>query len=134
VTLQTTSKTFKQHMKERVSAAIRAMHDIENLKLLSLETAMKLFAVKITPILTYGLEQVWDHLMVNNLIILENVKAMYLTCLSRFKASWLAYTMAREPFLIELRNKLLLLSTDTFEKLLNKRRQEGEYMLGVLFH
>jgi hypothetical protein len=27
VTLQTTGKTFKQHMKERASAALRAMHD-----------------------------------------------------------------------------------------------------------
>jgi hypothetical protein len=110
-------------MKERASAALRAMHNIENLKLLSLETAMKLFSVKITPILTYGLEQIWDHLMVNDLTTHENLKAMYLKralCLSRFTASRLVYTMARESFLVEeLRNDLLLLKSRGFLVQLN---------------
>jgi hypothetical protein len=44
VTLQTSGKSLKQHVKERALAALRAMHDIENLRLLSLETAMKLFS------------------------------------------------------------------------------------------
>jgi hypothetical protein len=35
VTLQTRGKSFKQHMKEGASAALRAMHDVENLRLLS---------------------------------------------------------------------------------------------------
>jgi hypothetical protein len=49
-------------------------------------------------------EQIWDHLTVNDLTTLENVKATYLKralCLSRFTASRLAYTMAREPFIVE---------------------------------
>jgi hypothetical protein len=125
VILQTTGKSFKQHVKERASAALRAMHDTENLRLLSLETAMKLFSAKITLILTYGLEQIWDHLTVNDLTTLENVKVMYLKralCLSGFTVSRPAYTMAREPFLVqELRNKLLLPSTDAFKTLLDKR-------------
>jgi hypothetical protein len=78
VTLQTSGKSFKQHVKERALAALRAMHDIENLRLHSLKTAMKLFSAKITPILTYGLEQI-EHLTVNDLTTLENVKATYLT-------------------------------------------------------
>jgi hypothetical protein len=125
VTLHTTGKTFKQYVKERASAALRAMHDNENLRLLSLETAMKLSAAEITPILTYGLEQIWDHLMANDLMILENMKETYFKrayCLSRFTASWLESTMARQPILIgELRNKLLLPSTDAFKTPLNKR-------------
>jgi hypothetical protein len=132
VTLQTNDKPFKQHVKERAYVALRAMHDIENLRLLSLETAMKLFTTKMTQILTYGLEQIWDHFTVNDLTILNNVKVAELKrapCLSRFTASRLVYTMARQPFLIEeLRNKLLLPSTDTFEKLLNKRLQRPEDM------
>jgi hypothetical protein len=44
-------------MEERKSAALRAMHDIEKLRPLSLETAMNQFAEKITLTLTYGLEQ-----------------------------------------------------------------------------
>jgi hypothetical protein len=76
---------------------------IENRRLLSLETAMKLFSARITPILTYGVEQIWDHFTAN-LTTLEDVKATYLKralCLSRFTASRLAYTVAREPFLVE---------------------------------
>jgi hypothetical protein len=65
-------------VKEKASAVHRAMHDIENLSLLSLETTMKQFAEKITPILTYGQEQIWDHLTVNGLTILENVKPTFL--------------------------------------------------------
>jgi hypothetical protein len=34
--------------------------------------------------------------------------------------------MAREPFLVELRNDLLLPSTDAFKTLLDKRRQKRE--------
>jgi hypothetical protein len=58
VTLQTSGKTFKQNVKEMASAALRAMYNIENLKPLYLETAIKLFAAKISLILTYGLEQI----------------------------------------------------------------------------
>jgi hypothetical protein len=112
------------------SVALRAMHNIENLRLLSLETTIKLFSAKIIPILTYGLEQIWDHLTVNDLMTPENVKVMYLKralCLSRFKVSRLAYTMAREPFHVEeLRNDLLLPSTDAFKTLLDKRQQKRD--------
>jgi hypothetical protein len=68
-------------------------------------------------------------LTVNDLTTLENVKATYLkTALcQRFKASRLAYTMDREPFLVEeLWNDPLLPSTDAFKTLLDKRRQQRE--------
>jgi hypothetical protein len=70
---------LKQKAKERASA-LRAMHELENLRLLflDLEAAMKLYAEKIIPILTYGLEQILDHLTENDLAILGNVKATYL--------------------------------------------------------
>jgi hypothetical protein len=87
---------------------------------------MKLFSAQITPILTYGLEEIWDHWTVNDLTTPENVKATYLKrafCLSRFTTSRLAYTVARELFLVEeRRNDLLLPSTDAFKTLLDKRR------------
>jgi hypothetical protein len=49
-TVQTTGYTYTQNMKDR-TAAVRAMQDIKNPNLLSLNTAMKLFNAKITPIL-----------------------------------------------------------------------------------
>jgi hypothetical protein len=42
------------------------------------KTSLKLFPAKVTPILTYGLEQIWGNLTENDLTILENVKAEYL--------------------------------------------------------
>jgi hypothetical protein len=84
-----------------------AVHDIENLTELSLETAMELSVAKITSILMYGLEQIWEHLTVNDIMTLENVKAMYQKrafFLSRFTASQLAYTTASEPLVEKLRN------------------------------
>jgi hypothetical protein len=41
VILQTTSRTFNKYVKDKMSATLWATHDIENLWLLSLETAMK---------------------------------------------------------------------------------------------
>jgi hypothetical protein len=51
VTLQTNGKTIKQHVKKRASAALGAIQGIKNLRLHSLETAIKLFTIKVTQIL-----------------------------------------------------------------------------------
>jgi hypothetical protein len=86
------------------------MHNTENLRLLSLQTTIKLVSAKITPILTYRLEQIWVHLTVNDPTTLQNVKATYLNRalrLSSLTAFRLAYTTAREPILVEeIRNNL----------------------------
>jgi hypothetical protein len=46
VTLHTSSKSFKQHKKERALATLSAMHDIENLRLLSLQKPSNRFLRK----------------------------------------------------------------------------------------
>jgi hypothetical protein len=50
ITLQTTSTTFRIHIKEKTTAAIKAIYDIKEIAQLSLKTAMALFN-KIVPIL-----------------------------------------------------------------------------------
>jgi hypothetical protein len=77
ITVQTTGFTYTQHIKDRATAAIRAMQDIKNLNLLSLNTAMKLFGAKIMLILTYGLELILEHLSFKNLTTSESVKATF---------------------------------------------------------
>jgi hypothetical protein len=59
VTLKTLGRVFNQHVKERATAVLRAMHDTDS-RLLFLEIVMKLYSAKIAPILTYGLEQIWN--------------------------------------------------------------------------
>jgi hypothetical protein len=58
----------------RKLTAIWAMTDIQNLSKLLLETVMKLFDLKIVPILTYGLAMIWEHLRENSLKMSESVK------------------------------------------------------------
>lgn len=54
----------------KTSTALWAMY-VEKLRHLPLEKATSPFAVKVTRILTYGLEQIWNHLTVKNLTILR---------------------------------------------------------------
>jgi hypothetical protein len=51
------------------------MAEIQSLSNLLLETAMRLFDIKIVPILTYGLEILWERLGENSLNTLESMKA-----------------------------------------------------------
>lgn len=52
ITLQSSGSSFRAHIRERTAAAIRGMYEISNPTTISLETAMKLFQAKITPIIT----------------------------------------------------------------------------------
>ena len=51
ISSQTTSKTFSVHVKERAVAALKGINRLENIRSLSLDTAMKLFNTTIVPIL-----------------------------------------------------------------------------------
>jgi hypothetical protein len=98
ITVLTTGFTHMQHIRDRAIAAIRAMQDIKNLNLLSLNTAMKLFRAKIMPILTYGLELIWEHLSLKNLTTLESVKSIFLnkaTGTPKYTPSRLAYEITK---------------------------------------
>lgn len=130
INLQTTSNSFRIHIKERVSAAIRGMYDIKNITRLSMHTAMILFHAKITPMLSYGIELIWDKLTLSDLTTLEKVKARYLKRalgVAKTAPSRLVYELARESFYIEdLRIKLLLPSTDQANKLIEIRKKKRE--------
>jgi hypothetical protein len=62
----------------RIHLFLGVMQDVEELGLLSLKTAKKLFAIKITLILTYGVEHILVHFTEGDLIIFESMKAEYL--------------------------------------------------------
>ena len=131
ITSQTRGSIFTMHINERVNAAIRAISDIYAIRKLSLETALKLFELKIDPVATYGLENVWEYLKKGDLAKIEKLKATYLKrvlCLSKFTPSRLVYELAREPFYIEeLRLKLLLPATEAYKDLLQElHEKKGE--------
>jgi P2-related tail formation protein len=70
ITLKASGTAFTLHIKEKTLTAIRDI--VDSLSKLSLETAMKLFDLKMAPILTYGLTVTWEHLGENSRIILES--------------------------------------------------------------
>lgn len=120
ITFQTTGTTYTLHVKDKTIAAIRATNDISHLGQLSVESALKLFHAKISPIVTYGLALIWEHLNKSNLKAIEAVKAKYLKkvlCVSKYTPSRLTYELAREPFYLEeLRLQLQLPSTQAYDE------------------
>lgn len=128
ITFQTQGTVFNTHIRDRVTHATRAMQDIHNINKLSLNTAIKLFKTKINPIITYGLEIIWEDLNRSNLNQIEKVKATYLKrilCISKFSPSRLAYELARETFYIEdLRHQLLLPATEQYVTLRSELRSK----------
>ena len=96
IKLQTQGTTFTEHIKDKAASAVKAMHDIKHLNKVSLETAMKLFNAKIAPIITYGLELIWEHLTKRNLEKIEKVKATFMKKLlgvSKYTPSRLTYEL-----------------------------------------
>ena len=128
IRLQTQGKVFTLHVKEKTNAAIIAINSITNIGQLSMETAMKLFNIKIIPIITYGIELLWTHLNKNNPTRIERVKALYLKrvmCLSKYTPSRLVYVLARESFCIEdIRSLHLLPSTNPYQELLRDLQEK----------
>ena len=75
LTIQTTGKSFRIHLRTQMVAAVRAMNDM---KLIALGTAMQLFRLKVVPTLTYGIELIWEYLTRKQLLELEKMKVRYL--------------------------------------------------------
>ncbi|KAJ9587891.1 hypothetical protein L9F63_018672 [Diploptera punctata] len=117
ITLQPTTKSFSAHVQERAAAAIRAMCSIKDITSLKLVTAMKLFASVITPIVTYGIELIWEKLSTSDLERLEKVKPRFIKKAlgaSKYTPNRMAYMLARETFFLEdLRQRILLPATES---------------------
>ena len=77
---------YTKHIEDRLAAATIAINCVKNLHRISLNTAMTLFQQKVTPIMMYGLDIIWEHLTKRNLEYIERVKATFLKralCLSK---------------------------------------------------
>lgn len=126
VTLQPTASSFRLHIQERAAASIKAMYDVKNLPLLSIDTAMTLFETKITPIITYGIEVVWEKLTRSDLARIEQIKSRYLKRvlgIGKNAKSRLTYELTRETFFLEdIRLRHLLASTGPYAELIEERR------------
>jgi hypothetical protein len=119
LTIQTTGKSFRIHLRSRMVAAVRTMKDIKNLKLIALGTARQLFRLKVEPTLTYGLEFIWEYLTCKQLLELEKMKARYtkrVLGVSQHTRSRLVYELAKETFFVEDLKIFLMLPMTTDNK------------------
>jgi hypothetical protein len=96
---------------------------------LSIETAMKLFELKFSPIASYGIKVIWPFLSKNDLEKLEIVKTRYLKKvlgLSKFNWSRYVYELVdTDLFVSDLKEKFSLSESKSYEnfyeaKLVNK--------------
>lgn len=130
VTMQTRGIVFTEHIRERTTAGILAINSIRHINQISIDTARILFRVKITPVVTYGMELIWECLSKQDLKELEKVKATYLKRflgVSKFSPSRLVYEMARENFFIEdLRIQMQLPYTTSYGDLLDELKRKKE--------
>ena len=75
------------------------MRNFRKIQSLSLDTAMRIFRVKIVPIMTYGIHIIWDYLKMRDLRLMENVEPLYLKKtldISTYTPSRYAYLLTRE--------------------------------------
>src|SRR6266481_10763 len=69
ITLSSSGFSFEEHLRIRTRKSIMAISSIRNPRTLSIETALKLFALKIAPIACYGIQVIWEHLSLANLLL-----------------------------------------------------------------
>ncbi|KAJ4430930.1 hypothetical protein ANN_19523 [Periplaneta americana] len=129
LTLQVTGKSFTKHIEERCSAAIKATYDIKKLEKLSTTTALRLFYIKIAPIVSYALKKIWVHLTSANLKKLEAVKASYLKRalqVSRTTQTRLVYLLMDTDFFVrELMTSNGLQPTPAYEAHVRDREEKA---------
>ena len=78
VMFQVSGLSFGRHVEKRARAALMVTYSIKNLHKLSIETAVKLFDLKVSPTASYGIEVIWPYLTINDFETLERVKTRYL--------------------------------------------------------
>jgi len=112
--------SFTRHIRQRRRKALIALANMKNLHRLSVETALKLFDLKISPIISYGLQVIWSHLAPANFTEIEKIKATYLKrclCLHKSTRNRILYPLCNTgSFVEELRYLFQLRETHAFEE------------------
>lgn len=78
ITLTVTGTSFRQHVEMRVRKALVASSTIEAPHRLSIDTALRLFNLKVAPAAAYGVQLIWQHLSTSDFAALERVKPAFL--------------------------------------------------------
>jgi hypothetical protein len=121
VVIQPSGISINKHIEKRVQAALLATYNIPQLQFLSIKTAIKLFDLKVSPIASYAIEEIWPFLSKNNLDKRESVKTQYfkrVLGLSKYNRSRFVYAMLDfNLFFTDLRLKFAVLDTNALNKI-----------------
>jgi Reverse transcriptase (RNA-dependent DNA polymerase) len=125
VKFQASGTSFSKHIDKRVKASIFASCKLNSLPKTSVETALKIFDLAISPVASYGIEAVWPYLTTADLHYLETAKTRFLKkalSLSKFTKSRYVYELADTGLFVEdLRLKFDLPETESYNKFLTNK-------------
>ncbi|KAJ4443891.1 hypothetical protein ANN_05678 [Periplaneta americana] len=119
----TTATSFGMHVQERAAAAIKASYNIPNITNLSTSTAMTLFKTVVAPVITYGIEIIWEKLKIGDMIRIEKVKTMFMKRIlgvGKAAPARLVYELMREAYFVDdIRSQHWLPSTGPYQELVS---------------
>ena len=130
VTLQTTL-SFTKHIKKIKTKALASLSSIRNLQSVSVETGLKLFNIKVFPVITYCLREIAPFISAPNLQDLDIVFSAFLKRLlglPRNASATLCHELLETPFLAEHLLNDLDLGADAVEQyILNITERRGSF-------
>jgi hypothetical protein len=125
IIFQSSGTSFMSHVEHRSTCAHLAIYDVKNLPCLSVLTGLKIFDLKIAPIVSYGIQNIWQYLTLSDFRRLEKVKGLFLRRLLNIawnSRSNLTYCMIECPLLVEqLKQKFNLPETPAYNKFYEQR-------------
>jgi hypothetical protein len=128
VTICSSGKSFSEHIAQRSRKAIVCATSIKNPRDLSIETALKLFELKISPIASYAISVIWKYLSSQNLVALDKVKTCFLKRMlgvHHTARNRLVYAAVDCPTFIQtLQESFSLERTAAFDDFMNIRYQK----------
>lgn len=119
--VQYTGTTYTEHITERITKSLASMYvDVRDVKKLSVNAALKLFALKAVPMMSYGLGRVWGHLSLADIRLLEKCFCTFMKRvlgLSNKSRSRFVYLLADCGAIVELvRSRLKAPITEPFNQ------------------
>lgn len=134
VTLSLNGRSFSAHVMDRFGRALAASHNIKNPASLSIETALKLFHMKVSPTASYGIGFCWEKLTAPDFALLDRIKPAFLKRvlgLHRSTLNRIVYLLVGTPLYVEdLARQLGLRETEAYKVFL----QSYETKLAAVDH
>jgi hypothetical protein len=125
VTFQSSGNTFSKHIYKRLRAGLFAISRLKALSLTSVETALKLFDLAVSPVASYGIEAIWPYLSCDDLNNLEKAKSRFLKrvlSVSKYTKSRFTYELTEtDLFVNDLKMKYKLIDTVAYDKFIEQK-------------